>query len=106
MVNFVWIKEGEEIPSDMVDPLGNLVVTNITEGEYADRDGVEYYCVATRFIGKNSYSASVRSRMIKVFYACELFLDYILRIVILDILLQFSMDLNRLKHVMNSFPLL
>ena len=60
------------VPSEMVDQTsGTLTVYNITEGEYASVEGVNYYCVATRFIGKGNYSASVRSRTIKVFYACK-----------------------------------
>ena len=61
------------VPSDMVDQTsGTLTVYNITEGEYASVEGVNYYCVATRFIGKGNYSASVRSRTINVFYACKI----------------------------------
>ena len=71
MASFEWFREGEAVPSEMVDLDGSLVVVNITEGEYADHDGVEYYCIATKEIGKNDYTAAVRSRTIKVFYACE-----------------------------------
>ena len=47
---------------------GTLVIPNITEGEYASREGVEYYCIASDNIG---YSVAVRSRTITVYYACE-----------------------------------
>ena len=56
----------------MVDQTtGTLTVANITEGEYASEAGVNLYCVASRVIGKSSYTASVRSRTITVFYACK-----------------------------------
>ena len=47
---------------------GSLIVPNITEGEYASREGVKYYCVASDNIG---YSVAVRSRTITVYYACK-----------------------------------
>ena len=64
-----------EVPTDMVNSGGDLIVANITEGEYASRDGVEYHCIATRTIGMNNYSASIRSKTITVYYACKLFLS-------------------------------
>ena len=70
-VSYTWFRGSNELPSEMVDEEGNLVVVNITEGEYASRRGVEYNCVASKVIGKNSYTASVRSRTITVFYACK-----------------------------------
>ena len=72
-VSYTWfmIRGSNELPSGMVDEEGNFVVVNITEGEYASRDGVSYYCVASKVIGKNSYTASVRSRTIIVFYVCK-----------------------------------
>ena len=60
------------VPAEMVDQVGTLTVFNITEGEYASCDGVEYYCIVSRNIGKESYTASVRSRTVTVFYACKL----------------------------------
>ena len=73
LVTFTWFREDQQLPQDMMDPYGNLTIFNITEGEYASRSGVEYYCVATKIIGRNySYAASVRSRSISVFYACKL----------------------------------
>ena len=45
------------VPSQMVDQAtGTLTVyNNNTEGEYASVEGMNYYCVATRFISKGSY---------------------------------------------------
>ena len=71
-VTFQWFRGLSLVPTEMVDPAtGLLTVYNITEGEYASEAGVNYYCVATRMIGKDKYSASVRSRTITVFYACK-----------------------------------
>lgn len=71
-VTYTWYRGDQELPEDLVDQsTGTLTIANITEGEYASRDGVSYYCVATRAIGKNSYNASVRSRTVFVHYACE-----------------------------------
>ena len=71
-VTFQWFRDSALVPSEMVDPAtGTLTVYNITEGEYASEAGVNYYCIATRIIGKANYPASVRSRTITVFYACE-----------------------------------
>ena len=53
----------------MVNEEGNLIIPNITEGEYASREGVNYYCIASDNIG---YSVAVRSRNVTVYYACEL----------------------------------
>ena len=76
-VSFTWFRGDVEVPADMVNSDGDLIVANINEGEYASRDGVEYHCIATRTIGMNNYSASVRSKTITVYYACKLFLSYI-----------------------------
>ena len=71
-MTFQWFRGSASVPSEMIDPAtGTLTVYNITEGEYASDEGVNYYCVATRMIGKDKYSASVRSQTITVFYACE-----------------------------------
>ena len=71
-VNYTWYRGSDPLPPDMVDVAsGRLTVVNVTEGESASREGVNYYCVANKTIGKNSYPASVRSRTITVFYACE-----------------------------------
>ena len=48
---------------------GSLIVPNITDGEYASRKGVDYYCIARDNIG---FDVAVRSRTITVFYACEI----------------------------------
>ena len=71
-VTYRWFRAGQLVPAEMVDQVGTLTMFNITEGEYASQAGVEYYCVASRNIGKRSYTASVRSRTITVFYACKL----------------------------------
>ena len=74
-VTYQWFRvEGNQevmVPAEMIDQIGTLTVYNITEGDYASRDGVKYYCVASRNIGKGNYIASVRSRTITVFYACK-----------------------------------
>ena len=77
-VTFEWFRfvdnpeSAVRVPTQMVNPAtGTLTVYSITEGEYASVNGVNYYCIATRFIGNSNYSASVRSRTITVFYACE-----------------------------------
>ena len=53
----------------MMNEEGSLTVPNITEGEYASREGVDYYCIAKDNIG---FDVGVRSRTITVYYACEL----------------------------------
>ena len=77
-VTFEWFRfidnpeSAMRVPAQIVNPAtGTLTVYSITEGEYASVDGVNYYCIATRIIGSSNYSASVRSRTITVFYACE-----------------------------------
>ena len=77
-VTFEWFRfvdnpeSAVRVPTQMVNPAtGTLTVYNITEGEYASVDGVNYYCIANRIIGSSNYSAAVRSRTITVFYACE-----------------------------------
>ena len=52
----------------MVNGKGSLIVPNITEGEYASWEGVDYYCIASDNIG---FDVAVRSRNITVYYACE-----------------------------------
>ena len=47
---------------------GSLIVPNITEGEYASQEGVDYYCIARDNVG---FDVAVRSRNISVYYACE-----------------------------------
>ena len=56
------------LPGSMVNVEGSLIVPNITEGEYANREGVDYYCIASDNIG---FDVAVRSRNITVYYACE-----------------------------------
>ena len=76
-VSYTWYKGHDQLPQYMVDQTsGNLTIVNITEGEFASREGVEYHCVASKTIGKNSYTASVRSRTITVFYACEYLVNF------------------------------
>ena len=67
-VNYTWFRGNEELPGSMVNGEGSLIVPNITEGEYASREGVDYYCIARDNIG---YNVAVRSRNITVYYACE-----------------------------------
>ena len=47
---------------------GSLVIPNITEGDYASWEGVDYHCIASDNIG---FDVAVRSRTITVYYACE-----------------------------------
>ena len=49
---------------------GSLIVPNITEGEYASREGVDYYCITSDNIGPG-FDVAVRSRNITVYHACE-----------------------------------
>ena len=80
----------------MVSGEGSLIVPNITEGEYASWEGVEYYCIATDNIG---FDVAVRSRTITVFYACESKSCCIELTIILSpkvlITFQILMDLNK-----------
>ena len=92
-VSYTWFRGSDELPSGMVDKEGNLVIANITEGEYASRDGVSYYCVASKVIGKNSYTASVRSRTITVFYACKFSINNVVKLMILMFLSEVSPSL-------------
>ena len=72
MVNYTWYRADQVFIPDMMDVNGTLTIFNITEGNSASTAGVEYFCVASKAIGKADYTASVRSRTITVFYACEL----------------------------------
>ena len=92
-VSYIWSRGSNEIPSEMVDKEGNLVIANITEGEFASRDGVSYYCMASKVIGKNSYTASVRSRTITVFYACKFSVNNVVKLMILMFLSEISSSL-------------
>ena len=67
-VNYTWFKGNQELPGSMVNGEGSLVIPNITEGEYASRKGVDYYCIASDNIG---FDVAVKSRTITVFYTCE-----------------------------------
>lgn len=67
-VNYTWFREDQVLAGSMVSGEGSLIVPNITEGEYASREGVDYYCIARDNIG---YDVGVRSRTITVYYACE-----------------------------------
>ena len=72
MVSYSWYRDNQPFTPDMVDMTGTLTVFNITEGESASTDGVEYFCVASKTIRKNNYTASIRSKTITVFYAGKL----------------------------------
>ena len=67
-VNYTWFRGDQELPGSMVNGEGSLIVPNITEGEYASQEGVDYYCIAWDNIG---FDVAVRSRNITVYYACE-----------------------------------
>ena len=54
-----------EVNSSLILEDGTLSIPNITEGEFASREGVSYYCTATKTFG------TIRSRSVDVFYACE-----------------------------------
>ena len=52
-VTYKWFRGTEMASSEVVNQTtGTLTVYNITEGEYASEAGVNYYCVASRVIGK------------------------------------------------------
>ena len=67
-VEYTWFRGDQELPGSMVNGEGSLIVPNITEGEYASREGVDYYCIARDNIG---FDVAVRSRTITVYHACE-----------------------------------
>ena len=67
-VSYTWFRGDQELPGSMVNGEGSLVIPNITEGEYASREGVDYYCIANDNIG---YVVAIRSRTIAVYYACK-----------------------------------
>ena len=67
-MNYNWFKGNQVLSGSMVNGEGSLIVPNITEGEYASREGVDYYCIASDNIG---FNVAVRSRNITVYYACE-----------------------------------
>ena len=73
-MNYTWFREDQELPGTMVNREGSLVIPNITEGEYASREGVDYYCIASENIG---FDIAIRSRTITVFYTCESIMPYI-----------------------------
>ena len=77
-VNYTWFRGDQELPGSMVNGEGSLIVPNITEGEYASREGVDYYCIARDNIG---YNVAIRSRTITVYYACE-FQSYLIIAII------------------------
>lgn len=66
-VSYQWFRDGQPVSAEMIDQTGTVSVYNISESW----DGVEYYCVASRTIGRNPFTAAVRSRTIKVFYASK-----------------------------------
>ena len=66
-MTYAWFRDGKELNTTLyVQDDGSLLVKGITEGEFASRDGVIYYCIAS-----NSYG-TVRGDDITVIYACEL----------------------------------
>ena len=67
-VEFTWFMGNQELPGSLVNEEGSLVIPRIAEGDYASREGVDYYCVVRDNIG---YNIAVRSRTITVYYACE-----------------------------------
>ena len=67
-MEYTWYRGNQELPGYLINREGSLVLPNITEGEYASREGVEYYCIASDNIG---YSVAVRCRTITVYYACK-----------------------------------
>ena len=67
-VEYTWFRGDQELPGSMVNGEGSLIVPNITEGEYASQEGVDYYCIARDNIG---FDVAVRSRTITVYHACE-----------------------------------
>ena len=68
-VNYTWFREDQELPGSMVNGTGHLTVPNITEGKYASREGMDYYCIARDDIG---FNVAIRSRTVTVYYACKL----------------------------------
>ena len=60
-VNYTWFRGDQELPGSMVNEEGSLVIPNITEGEYARREGVYYYCIVSDNIG---YTIAIKSRTI------------------------------------------
>ena len=71
-INYTWFRGDQKLPGSIVNGEGSLIVPNITEGEHASREGVDYYCIARDNIG---YYVAVRSRTIIVYYACEINLE-------------------------------
>ena len=67
-INYTWFRGDQELPGSLVNGEGSLIVPNITEGEYASREGVDYYCIARDNFG---FDVAIRSRTITVYYACE-----------------------------------
>ena len=68
-VNYTWFRDDQELPGSMVNGEGSLIVPNITEGEYASREGVNYYCIVRDNAG-TGLDVAVRSRTITVYFAC------------------------------------
>ena len=67
-VSYTWFRGNQELPGSMVNVEGSLLIPNITEGEYASREGVDYYCIARDNIG---FDVAIRSRTITVYYSCK-----------------------------------
>ena len=67
IITYAWYRDGEELNATLyVQDDGSLLVEGITEGDFASRDGIIYYCTAS-----NSYRTA-RGLNITVIYACEL----------------------------------
>ncbi len=66
-----WYRDSNMVDAGNVVENGTLLVVNITEGGYASEMGVVYYCVAISTIGEPAFNATIRSRDITVYYACE-----------------------------------
>ena len=67
-VSYTWFRGDQKLPGSVVNGDGSLIVPNITEGEYASQEGVDYYCIASDNIG---FDVAIRSRTVTVYYACE-----------------------------------
>ena len=67
-----WYRGEEQLNSTLyTNTNGALFIPDITEGEFASREGVVYHCEATNTLGAIGYSATIRSRDITVYYACK-----------------------------------
>ena len=66
-ITYAWFHDGEELNATLyVHDADFQWVEGITEGEFASRDGIIYYCTVSNRRG------TARSLNITVIYACEL----------------------------------